>query len=71
MRLTLPAMPIGKTGNLQPYLFKPLQDQDAGAELSITIEVTSAAGVSAEVLEQRIVEGFEQLGIAVTWEPDA
>ena len=54
--------------NLQPYLFRVLQDQDAGAELSLTIEVTSDAGISQDILDQRIVEAFDQLGISVSWE---
>jgi hypothetical protein len=69
VRLTIGHMGIGKTSNLQPYLFKVLQEQDAGAELSVTIDVTSAAGLSEEVLEKRIIEAFDQLGIDVKWEP--
>ena len=61
-------VPITKTTNLQPYLFKVLQDEDAGVELEITINIKSAAGISSEALEKRIVEGFEQLGIPVEWE---
>ena len=61
-------VPITKTTNLQPYLFKVLQDEDAGVELDITINVTSDAGISDEVLEKRIVEGFDQLGVSVEWE---
>ena len=48
---------------------KVLQEQDPLAELSLIIDVSSGAGVSEEALERRIVEGLEQLGIAVTWEP--
>jgi hypothetical protein len=69
VRLSIGHLGIGKTSNLQPYLFKVLQEQDAGAELSVTIEVTSAAGVSEEALEKRIVEAFDQLGVDVKWEP--
>ena len=69
VRLNVADLPIAKTTNLQPYLFKPLQEQDAGARITIAIEVTSAAGVTKEILEDRIVEGLGQLGIDVDWEP--
>ena len=59
---------MGKTNNLQPYLFRVLQDQDAGAELSVTIEVSSDASIPEEILNGRIVEGLEQLDINVGWE---
>ena len=68
LRLRVGDLGIGKTTNLQPYLFRVIQEQDPGAELDITIDVSSAAGVSTEVLEQRIVQAFDQLGITVTWE---
>ncbi len=67
VRLDVDDLAVAKTNNLQPYLFKVLQEQDAGAELSVTIEVTSDAGISQDVLNQRIVEAFEQLGISVRW----
>lgn len=59
---------IAKTGNLQPYLFRVLQEQDAGAEVTVVVEVNSAAGIPADVLEKRIAEAFDQLGITVRWE---
>ena len=59
---------IAKTSNLQPYLFRVLQEQDAGAEVTIVVEVNSAAGIPADVLEKRIAEAFDQLGITVRWE---
>ncbi|MBI3978251.1 MAG: ATP-binding protein [Chloroflexi bacterium] len=68
LRIQLDRLKIGKTSNLQPYLFKVLQEQDAAAELVVTIDVQSAAGIPEDVLDRRIVEGFEQLGIAVRWE---
>ena len=68
VRLDVDDLAVAKTNNLQPYLFKVLQEQDAGAELSVTIEVSSGAGISQDVLNQRIVEAFEQLGISVRWE---
>ena len=67
VRLDVDDLAVAKTNNLQPYLFKVLQEQDAVAELSVTIEVTSDAGISQDVLNQRIVEAFEQLGISVRW----
>ena len=68
VRLDVNDLAVAKTNNLQPYLFRVLQDQDAGAEVSLTIEVTSDAGISQDALDQRIVEAFDQLGIAVRWE---
>jgi hypothetical protein len=69
VRLRVDDLPIGKTSNLQLYLFKALQQQDAGAQLRLTIEVQSTPGIPAETLDRNIVEGLEQLGITVTWEP--
>ena len=68
VRLNLRDLAVGKTNNLQPYLFRVLQDQDAGAELTVTIEVSSDAGIPEEVLNRRIVEGLEQLDINIGWE---
>jgi hypothetical protein len=69
VRLRLADLQIARTSSLQPYLFKALQEQDAAATLSLTIDLRSETGVTDEVLERRIVEGLEQLGITVTWEP--
>ena len=68
VRLKVQDLAIAKTNNLQPYLFKVLQEQDAGAEVDVTIQVSSSAGIPQDVLEQRIVEAFDQLGIALQWE---
>ena len=68
VRLNVQDLAVGKTNNLQPYLFRILQDQDAGAELTVTIEVSSDAGILEEVLNSLIVEGLEQLDITVRWE---
>ena len=68
VKLSVRGLAVAKTGNLQPYLFKVLQEQDAGAELTIAIEVSSEAGISEEVLTRRIVEGLEQLDINVGWQ---
>ena len=68
VRLNVRDLAIAKTNNLQPYLFKVLQEQDAGAEVDVTIQVSSSAGIPQDVLEQRIVEAFDQLGIALQWE---
>ena len=67
VKLSVRDLSVAKTSNLQPYLFRVLQEQDAGAEVSVTIEVSSEAGISEEALNQRIVEGFNQLGITVEW----
>ena len=67
VRLSINDFSVAKTNNLQPYLFKVLQEQDAGAEIQLTIQVSSEAGNGQDVLEERIVEGFDQLGIAVEW----
>ena len=68
VRLSVSDLAVAKTNNLQPYLFKFIQEQDAGAEINVSIEVSSSAGISQETLEWRIVEGLDQLGITVTWE---
>lgn len=68
VRLTVPAMPVVKIPNLQPYLWKVLQEADAGSTLAISVDVECPAGLSEDVLEKRIVEGFDQLGITVTWQ---
>ena len=70
VKLSVSDLSVAKTSNLQPYLFRVLQEQDAGAEVSVTIEVSSDAGISEEALNQRIVEGFSQLGIAVEWQEE-
>jgi hypothetical protein len=70
VRLHINNLDIGKTGNLQPYLFRVLQEQDAGAEVTIVIDVSSSAGIPTDVLEKRIAEAFEQLGISVRWETE-
>ena len=67
VRLDVDDLAVAKTNNLQPYLFKVLQEQDAGAEVSVTIEVSSDAGIPESILEERIVEAFDQLGISVKW----
>ena len=69
-KIAVSGLSVAKTGNLQPYLFKVLQEQDAGAVLDLAILVRSnGAGISAEALNARIVEAFDQLGISVEWEP--
>ena len=68
VRLSLQNLAVAKTNNLQPYLFRVLQEQDAGAEVDLTIHVSSGAGIPQDVLNQRIVEAFDQLGITVRWE---
>jgi hypothetical protein len=68
VRLTMPQLPVVKTPNLQPYLWKVLQEADPGTTLSLSVEVVCPAGVPEDMLEKRIVEGFEQLGITVQWE---
>ena len=67
VRLDVDDLAVAKTNNLQPYLFKVLQEQDAGAEVSVTIEVSSDAGIPEDILDKRIVEAFDQLGIDVRW----
>ena len=70
VKVSVRDLSVAKTSNLQPYLFRVLQEQDAGAEMNVTIEVSSDAGISEEALNQRIVEGFNQLGIAVEWQEE-
>ncbi len=52
----------------QPDLLKVLQDQDATTRITVTIDVASA-GIAEEALDNRVIEGLDQLGIDVTWEP--
>ena len=40
----------------------------AGTELEVRIVLKSWAGIPEDVLEQRIAEGFEQVGVSVEWE---
>lgn len=68
VRLTLPDLPVTKSTNLQPYLWKVLQDIDAGTKLTITANIDCPAGIPEDVLTDRIVEAFDQLGIEVEWE---
>ena len=68
LRLRVNSLEIGKTANLQPYLFKVLAQQDPAAAVDLMITVRSEAGISGETLDSRIVEGLEQLGIAVEWD---
>lgn len=67
--LKIEGLGIAKTSNLQPYLFKVLQEQDAGAALRLSIDVTSSIGISEDVLRERIVQAFDQLGIEIDWQP--
>ena len=68
--LNVPNLPVAKTNNLQPYLFKVLQQQDAGARVRLAIEVTSETGIAEDALKDHIVEAFDLLGIEVTWTED-
>lgn len=70
VRLKIDHLSIAKTSNLQLYLFKVLQEQDATTTLSVTIDAKSDAGITDEALNKRIVEGLEQLGIRVEWEAE-
>lgn len=67
LSLNVPDLAVGKANNLQQYLFRVIQEQDAGAEVTVTIEVSSEAGIPEEILNGRIVEGLEQLDINVDW----
>jgi hypothetical protein len=49
---------------------KVIQEQDAGAEVEIVVEVDSGAGISEEVIHKRILEAFEMLGVSARWERD-
>ena len=71
MRLTINDLSVAKTNNLQPYLFKVLQEQDAGAEIQLTIQsVQRGRHRCSTFWRERIVEGFDQLGIAVDWDEE-
>ena len=68
MRLNVSDLAVAKANNLQPYLFRVLQQQDAVAEVQLTILVTSEPGIPEDILDSQIVEAFEQLGISVNWD---
>jgi len=68
VRLRLSDVSIGKTANLQPYLFKVIQEHDAGARIVLHIEIESDAGIPEDDIERRILEGLQQLGIDAMWE---
>jgi hypothetical protein len=68
--LELPDVPVAKTGNLQPYLFKTLQEQDPGARVSVTIKVESGQGIDATILDDRILVSLEMLGLTARWRAD-
>ena len=68
VRLSVRGLDLAKTGNLQQYLFRVLQEHDAGARVNVTIQVDSDAGIPEDALEHRIAEGFYQLGIELSWE---
>ena len=70
VKMHISDLSVAKTNNLQPYLFRVIQEQDAGAELQLTIVVSSDAGISHDVMDERIVEGFDQLGIKLAWDDD-
>ena len=68
VRLNVRDLAVAKTNNLQPYLFKVLQQQDAVAEVQLSILVSSEPGIPEDVLDRQIVEAFEQLGVSVSWD---
>jgi len=68
IRLGISHLPVTKTNNLQQYLFRVLQQEDAVAELDLTIHVTSERGISEDVLTDKILEAFDQLGVSVNWD---
>ena len=68
VRLTVSDLPVVKSQNLQPYLWKALQEADPGSRLTLSVDVSSEAGIPEDILERRIREGVEQLGINVDWE---
>ncbi|MPZ22055.1 MAG: DUF499 domain-containing protein [Dehalococcoidia bacterium] len=68
VRIRVSGLPVAKSQNLQPYLFKVLQEVDPGTTVDLAIDVSCEAGMPEEVLEKRIVEGLDQLNIAVEWE---
>ena len=70
VRVDVRNLAVAKTNNLQPYLFRVLQQQDAVAEVQISILVSSEPGISEDILDSQIVEAFEQLGISVSWDEE-
>jgi hypothetical protein len=70
IKLTLRDMSVGKTANLQHYLFKVIQEHDAGARITLHVDIDSDAGIPRDEIERRIVQGLDQLEISVEWTPD-
>ena len=68
VRLNVRDLAVAKTNNLQPYLFRVLQQHDAGAEMQLSILVTSEPGIPEDTLDSQIIEAFDQLGVSVSWE---
>ena len=66
VRLNVSNLAVAKANNLQPYLFRVLQQQDAVAEVQLTVLVSSEPGIPEEVIERQIVEAFDQLGMSVS-----
>lgn len=66
--LQVPQLPITKTNNLQPYLFKVLQEKDPNAKVTVTVNLTTESGIDDETITNRIVEGLDMLNIQVDWD---
>jgi hypothetical protein len=69
VRLSIKDLSVTKAHNLQPYVFKLLQEVDVGTSVSLAIDVDCPAGVPEEVLKQKIEQSLEMLQIKVDWEP--
>lgn len=69
VRMRVTNLPITKSMQLQPYLWKFIQDVDATSTLGLTIDVECPAGLGEDVLRDKIQQSFEMLGLSVDWEP--
>lgn len=69
IRLRVSDLPITKSMQLQPYLWKFIQEVDATSKVGLTIDVDCPAGIGEDVLRDKIQQSFEMLGLSLDWEP--
>lgn len=68
VRFRVADLPITKTMQLQPYLWKFIQEVDATSKVGLTIDVDCPAGIGEDVLRDKIQQSFEMLGLSIDWE---
>ena len=68
VRLQVSDLPVTKSVQLQPYLWKFIQEVDATSTLELTVDVSCPAGLGEDVLRDKIQQSFEMLGLKVEWQ---